>query len=304
MGQTDHGLGDILWCCKCEDTTQKYNAIVHSAHGEVPDFLWYGRRPNAWEFRVFGCKIEAKIGIDLKILQERTEPGYYMGTTSTKSVIRYWMPSKPAAIQYCTTARFFEHQTFLPNGQPSPGATLQSIQHPSDAHPPFTTINSTDHPFHDSPPQIIHLSFPPKGTAIGITIEECEYHNMPYIRSSAYKSLFQKAVPDNMKHNIWILAIENNNPITAAQAVQDLQDLQHSDKQSDPIKMVLAKRSSKATKTQIEQDWATFDQMRIVPHHIIDSDTLPHQSIQVISITTSHVPPSLPPSLYSTSPVH
>ena len=47
MGQTDHGLGDKLWCCKCEDTTQKYNAIVHSAHGEVPDFLYYGRRPNA-----------------------------------------------------------------------------------------------------------------------------------------------------------------------------------------------------------------------------------------------------------------
>ena len=98
MGQTDHGLGDILWCCKCEDTTQKYNAIVHSAHGEVPDFLWYGCCPNAWEFRVFGCKIEAKIGIDLKTLQERTEPGYYMGTTSTKSVIRYWIPSKSAAI--------------------------------------------------------------------------------------------------------------------------------------------------------------------------------------------------------------
>ena len=77
-----------------------------------------------------------------------------------------------------------------------------------------------------------------------------------------------------MKHNIWILAIENNNPITAAQAVQDLQDLQHSDKQSDHIKMVLAKRSSNATKTQIEQNWATCDQMRIVPHHTIDSDTV------------------------------
>ena len=59
IGTVDHGLGDALWCCKCEDVTQKYNAIVHSAHGET---LWYGRKPSVWEFRVFGCKIEAKIG--------------------------------------------------------------------------------------------------------------------------------------------------------------------------------------------------------------------------------------------------
>ena len=106
-----------------------------------------------------------------------------------------------------------------------------------------------------------------------------------------------------MKHNIWILAIENNTPITAAQAIKDLQSLQHSDKQSDPIKMVIAKRSSKATKTQIEQDWATFDQMRIVPYHIIDSDTLPHPSIPPTPITTSPTPPVLPSSPNTTSPV-
>ena len=47
LRQSNHSLGDRLWCCKSEDTTQKYNTMVHSAHGEVPDFLWYGRRPNA-----------------------------------------------------------------------------------------------------------------------------------------------------------------------------------------------------------------------------------------------------------------
>ncbi len=148
------------------------------------------------------------------------------------------------------------------------------------------------------------MSLLPKGKAIGTTIEKLEYHDMIYIKSSAYKSMFQKAVPDGMEHNNWILAIANNNPITVAQAVQDLQDLQHNDRQSAPIKMVIAKRSSKATKTQIEQDWATFDQMRIVPYHIIDSDTLPRPSIQVTPITTPPAPPLLPSSPDSTSPVY
>ena len=99
-----------------------------------------------------------------------------------------------------------------------------------------------------------------------------------------------------MRHNIWILAIGNNNPITSAQAVIDLQALQLPDKESDPIKLVIAKRSSKATNTQIEQDWATFDQMRIVPHHIIDSDTLPHPSIPITPLTNPPSPPQLLPT--------
>ena len=136
--------------------------------------------------------MEAKIGIHLKTLQERTEDGYYLGTTATKSVIRYWVPSKPDAIQYCTTARFFEHQTVLPDGKSSPGARVQAGQSSSMTIPEMTSINITDHPFHDSPPIVITLSLPPKGRTIGTTIEECTYHNLPCIQSGAHKSLFKK----------------------------------------------------------------------------------------------------------------
>lgn len=44
----DYGLGDNLWCCKCEYMTHKYNAIIHSAHGNSPDALLYGRKPCVW----------------------------------------------------------------------------------------------------------------------------------------------------------------------------------------------------------------------------------------------------------------
>ena len=42
VGTLDHGLDDNLCCLKCKDLTNKYNATVNSAHGDNPDYVWYG----------------------------------------------------------------------------------------------------------------------------------------------------------------------------------------------------------------------------------------------------------------------
>ena len=124
IGTVDHDLGDNIQCCKCEDVTQKYSATVHSAHGEYPDTLWYDRQPCTGEFRVFGCKVKAKIGTHLAQLDLRSEDGFFMGTTTTKAGIHYLKPEEPNTIHYCVTAKFYEYITYLPNGQLSPGSAL------------------------------------------------------------------------------------------------------------------------------------------------------------------------------------
>ena len=139
VGTIDHGLGDHLWCLKCEGSTYKYNATVHSAHGDVPDFLWYGVRPAISDFRIFGCKVEARLNSQLAQLDDRTQPGYFVGTSATKSVIRYWRLEDPYTINYCTTARFYEYTTKLQCGTFSPGTQLtQGYAAPKT--PPLTTI--------------------------------------------------------------------------------------------------------------------------------------------------------------------
>ena len=149
LGQTDHGVGDKLWCCKCEDVTQKYNATIHSAHNECLDTLWYGRQPCAWEFRVFGCKVEAKIGTHLAQLDPRSENGYFLGTTATKAVIRYFKPEEPNTIHYCVTAKFYEYITYLPNGQLSPGSALtQGTRNHLPQHPPPSILRTTPSSIH------------------------------------------------------------------------------------------------------------------------------------------------------------
>ena len=179
----------MLCCCKCEVSTQKNNAIIHSAHGDVPDFRWYGRRLQASEFRIFGCRIEALIGSYLQTLQPRTEMGYFLGTTSIKSVIRYWIPEKPKEIQYCTTARFFKHTTKLPDGQPSSGSQ-QMAKTTAPLQSPVTSINITNHPLHNVPPQAVQITLPPLNTTIGITLKDFAYNNLPYIQSSSHISPF------------------------------------------------------------------------------------------------------------------
>ena len=149
VGTIDHGLGPHLWCLKCEDTTTKYNATLHSAINDIPDFLWYGTRPSIADFRFFGCKLEARLNNHLAQLDARCEDGYYVGTTATKSVIRYWRPEKPNTINYCTTARFFEHNTKLPDGNPSPGSLINTTDPPPVI--PSTTINIADNPLLASP---------------------------------------------------------------------------------------------------------------------------------------------------------
>ena len=96
---------------------------------------------------------------------------------------------------------------------------------------------------------------------MGMTIKDCAYHNTPYIQASSHGSTFQKQIPQEYRHNVWILAIGNNNPMTEAQAKKYLRDYQLDDTTSSPIKFFIAKSRSTQTPTYIQQDWATFDQM-------------------------------------------
>ena len=193
-------------------------------------------------------------------------------------------------------------QKKIPNGEFSPGYQLtHGLPEPRDL--PTISINISDHPFLDSPPFVFHMNLPPQGASLGITIKQCQYHNLPYIVSSSHRSLYQQAVPHQFRHNIWIIAIDNKNHITVDQVKKNLISHQHPTEISDPIKMVVAKRISNPPPTLLQNHWATFNQIRIIPHHIynpindsittVDNDNPPDEG----SITETTKPPPTPPSV-------
>mmetsp|Transcript_21445 Transcript_21445/g.30039 ORF Transcript_21445/g.30039 Transcript_21445/m.30039 type:complete len:93 (+) Transcript_21445:212-490(+) len=87
-------MNDYLWCFAMED---------------VPETFW-------------GCKIEALLEKDLQQSESRTESGYYMGTTATKYIIKYWNPENPKKIGICTSCKLFEQQSYLQDGRLSPSS--------------------------------------------------------------------------------------------------------------------------------------------------------------------------------------
>ena len=87
------------------------------------------------------------------------------------------------------------------------------------------------------------IKLPPKGKAIGLTISRCEHNNLPYISKSSPSSNYYKTVPTNMRHNVWILAIGNNDSISSEQAIEDIKNEQVLNK-SIEITIILSKKDS------------------------------------------------------------
>lgn len=62
--------------------------------------------------------------------------------------------------------------------------------------------------------------------------------------------------------------------MTKKQVKQNFRDIKLDNAILPPISIVIAKKSSIQIITPIQQDWATFDQMWIVPHHVLDTDAI------------------------------
>ena len=155
----------------------------------------------------------------------------------------------------------------------SPGSRLtQGLT--QEQEPEISMINEQDNPLMENPIEIVEVRLPPKGKVLGVNISRCSYHNLPYILRSTAESTYQKSVKRHLRHNVWILAVGNNDPISAEQALQDLKDAQIEGK-SAIIKMVLAKRGIDGNqRTNIAERWASFNQMRMVKMKVLDSDAL------------------------------
>ena len=87
-------------------------------------------------------------------------------------MIRYWNPSKPNIIGYCTTVRFNEYKTLDPNGEISSGLKItQDVE--QDQEMELTTMHNIGNPLMKHSIEIVTLKLPPKGKSIEITILRC-----------------------------------------------------------------------------------------------------------------------------------
>ena len=108
----DSDLQKSLWCFALESMVNTYNARVHSATSEQPDFDFYGIRRSIHDLCIWGCSIEKKNPTTQQTTSQSIS-GYFMGLTHTKAIIKYWDPTHPRQIKYATSASFYENNFFL-----------------------------------------------------------------------------------------------------------------------------------------------------------------------------------------------
>ena len=162
-----------------------------------------------------------------------------MGTSGTKSIIKYWSPSFPNDIKVCTSAKFNDSLTYLPDGSLSPGCLMSSGQDaPSTLLP--VTVDLQPSPLLPHPIIIKSLTLPHKGYSLHFTVAQCSHHNMPFVVSSKPLSFFYQGLPATLRHNTWILAIGNNEALTSSQVLADIARLQENRKRVS-VTFVLSK---------------------------------------------------------------
>ena len=247
------------WCYALEASVDVYNGLRHSKTKEQPHFQWYNSRTSIHDYRVWGCEIYPR-SHNPKKLDDRVEKGYFMGYTTTRSIIKWWDPISNN-VYFCTSAKFVEHDYKSPDGSTAPGCLLQQNKRLLRNTIPTISIDISNHPLFDSTPIELSINLPPKGHSLGIELLYCDYNNMSYIYKSLPNQPFWTQLPSTLRHNVWILSIDTKQPITKEQVISDFRSLQTSS--TTNIKLILAKRTA-PTRTNYEKNRALFHKIRFV----------------------------------------
>ena len=230
------------WCYASEHAATIYNATVHSAHDEQPEFLWSGTRISILDIRCFGCEIypiRTKSSHGRKKLDPKNVSGYFMGVTASRALIKWWDTLNPQEMKFCQSAKFNESKVYMPNGTLSPGSHLsQGLD--LDSLPPCM-FNLQNNPLLHEPPFEISVILPPKGKAIRISCDFCDYHLLPFIRSTRKGTYFYNSLPHTHRYNFWVLTVGDNEPISVEGLIQDLikRQLPH---KCDTVSIFISKR--------------------------------------------------------------
>lgn len=213
----DSGHSKDKWCLACENTIEIYNSIRHSATMEEPNFLWFKIRSSIHDYRVWGCEVYVK-NYYAKASDDGVIRGYFMVYTTTRCIIRWWNPATNL-LSLATGVRFNEVNFQDTDGNIAPGCLLHATSDKINIEQlPQEMVDTPSHPFLDSPPRKITITLPPLGTQLGVELQYCEYYKLTYIIKTTLRSHLYTQLPSELRYNVWIVAVNEQEPITVLQS--------------------------------------------------------------------------------------
>ena len=160
-------------------------------------FEWYSKDPSIHELITFVCDIYPITSYPKK-LDNRTQEGSFTGYTKIRSTTKWWDPHTKR-LKYCLSSKFDENNNRFGKCW-SPGSELMLGTNTSTLPTLKTYLSYNPLIKYDIFEGIV--TFPPRGTPIGITTQYYEHHNMSYISQSENNSPWNHAFPAINRTNI------------------------------------------------------------------------------------------------------
>ena len=258
------GLSDQFWCYAAEDANFKLRRMLHTAIKVTPYQAWTGNKPQYSDMKIWGCHVYiVDTNVTRTKLDHRTYVGLYMKFSSTTKIIVYFNP-KTQKFGRTSHAYFDELSIGTHKNLPthSPGKTLVQTYPNVPTDIGMTTIHSdiTKLPILQQPAVTFEIILPPIDSSCPIKFLDDEKYGLPYIQNISKHSPIGQQLPTAALKQQWILAIENEEPIHAQSAHEELTRLRtsHANKK---IKIVMAPRIIDEN-NKYEEQRSKFDQMR------------------------------------------
>ena len=145
-----------------------------------------------------------------------------MGYADTIGVILYWKPDQPFIIHRAHHVWFDEYNSRLSIEDNHNTGSLILLQDPEGRIHNSDLLNLipceldiTSTPFRDETIITYDIELPPSGNKIGFNLLDDEDFTIPYITDTIHNSPAVHQLPSQAKRNLWIVAINGEEPITS-----------------------------------------------------------------------------------------
>ena len=265
------GLSDKFWCYVAEDANFKLRRTLHTALDVTPYEAWNNTKPKYSDMKIWGCHIYiVDTDVTRTKLDNRTYVGLFMKFSATTKIIVYYNPTTKK-FGRTSHAYFDELNIGIHKNLPtdSPGKLLVQNYPTIPEAMEMTNIQSdlSDLPILLQPAVTFEVYLPTIDSSCPIKFLDDEKYGLPYVQNIPKHTPIGKQLPSRALKQQWILGIENEEPIHAQSAHEELTRLRtsHANKK---IKLIMAPRVID-DHNKYEEQRSKFDQMRPILASVI-----------------------------------
>ena len=257
-------LPDEFWCYAAEDANFKLRRMLHMAIDVTPYQAWTGKKPQYSDMKIWGSHVYV---VDTDVtrakLDKRTYVGLFMKFSATTKIIVYYNP-KTRKFGRTSHAYFDELNIGYHKDLPTISTGKRLVQ----AYPTIPTNIDTSTvksdisklPILQEPAVTFEVYLPPIDCSCPIKFLDDDQYGLPYVQSIPKTSPIGQQLPTTALKQQWILGIENEEPIHAQSAHEELTRLRTSHA-TKKIKLIMAPRVID-NNNRYEEQRTKFDQMR------------------------------------------